>query len=317
MKKFIKIKYVCFILAISILACSTVFADNIDLVKSIGSIGSDLTDFDLWLISGIHVICDEEENKPWTPSSYIKDTIPLFDLDNNVIAYYLNIYPSGYMIINNNLNNPVILEFGYNGEYFSDNQIKISDSSRYDEKNIYLGNGCLFNVERDYNNRGVYDDINIAARSDDNLTVQRSVLDDEMAKFKLLLNTYNADKVDELNAYKNELNNIYNSDAVAGSNTTRGLNGYEILTTPHTSLISNHGSHWSTLKQNIDSNNMLFFIIQQSSGWEMHYVNVVGYREYSGGEKYARIIDNWTNTVDRWYLFSAYIVYMGTSYVTY
>jgi hypothetical protein len=48
----------------------------------------------------------------WDDDVSIKDLVPLYDIDDNIMAYYIAFENSGYAIINNNLNNPIPIEFG-------------------------------------------------------------------------------------------------------------------------------------------------------------------------------------------------------------
>lgn len=48
----------------------------------------------------------------WNNTDSVKQVVPLYDLNDHIIAYYISFYPAGYAIINNNRNNPVAIEFG-------------------------------------------------------------------------------------------------------------------------------------------------------------------------------------------------------------
>lgn len=65
---------------------------------------------------------------------------------------------------------------------------------------------------------------------------------------------------------------------------------------------------WSALKSHLayyddGDNHMLYLLIW--NGLEAHYVNGVGYREYSSGEKYVRIFDNWNKNINRYISYTA------------
>ena len=53
----------------------------------------------------------ESESAVWENISGIRDIQPLYDVEHSVIAYYLAFDPYGYAIINNNLNNPIVMEY--------------------------------------------------------------------------------------------------------------------------------------------------------------------------------------------------------------
>ncbi|MFI3214934.1 MAG: hypothetical protein R3Y24_16620 [Eubacteriales bacterium] len=40
------------------------------------------------------------------------DIIPLYDTNDNVVAHYVKLAPSGYAVVNNNKDNPAVIEFG-------------------------------------------------------------------------------------------------------------------------------------------------------------------------------------------------------------
>ena len=57
----------------------------------------------------------------WTSDTIIKETIPTYDLDNNINGYILNLSTdginTGYMVYDISSDEPILIEFGYNGVY--------------------------------------------------------------------------------------------------------------------------------------------------------------------------------------------------------
>lgn len=95
-----------------------------------------------------------------------------------------------------------------------------------------------------------------------------------------------------------------------------GLKYYVQVNTPynyHTGALS---VNWNNYKTYIGNNRMLYLFLWPSL-LNAHYVNGIGYREYSTGEKYTRIVDNWNNSTNRWFYWDSGVQnYMGYVYVT-
>lgn len=70
--------------------------------------GLDNTDL---LIVAHNFMGDDEGLWPTTLEDL--EIVPLYDLNNNVVAQYLKFSNAGYAVINNNKNNPAAIEFGY------------------------------------------------------------------------------------------------------------------------------------------------------------------------------------------------------------
>lgn len=67
---------------------------------------------------------------------------------------------------------------------------------------------------------------------------------------------------------------------------------------PHTALLNT----WTQIKSHISNGHMIYLLVWQ--GIFAHYINGVGYREYSSGDKYVRIHDNWNNHIDHYINYS-------------
>lgn len=48
----------------------------------------------------------------WPKESVIAEIIPLYDEFGNIVAYYGKLENGGYAIVNNNIKNPTVIEFG-------------------------------------------------------------------------------------------------------------------------------------------------------------------------------------------------------------
>ena len=74
------------------------------------------------------------------------------------------------------------------------------------------------------------------------------------------------------------------------------------------------GGTYSLIKDGINSNHMSTILLTSSiTSW--HMVNAVGYREYSTGTKYIRIVNGWENTANR-FILSNNIVGSYTTWIT-
>ncbi len=67
---------------------------------------------DVLLVSHRYMSGTADNTNMWDDDVSIKDLVPLYDIDDNIMAYYIAFENSGYAIINNNLNNPIPIEFG-------------------------------------------------------------------------------------------------------------------------------------------------------------------------------------------------------------
>lgn len=48
----------------------------------------------------------------WVAGSVVESVCPLHNSAGDIVAYYVALSPDGYAVINNNVNNPVAIEFG-------------------------------------------------------------------------------------------------------------------------------------------------------------------------------------------------------------
>lgn len=54
-----------------------------------------------------------DDDELWPDSLEKLEIIPLYDLNNDIVAQYLKFSNAGYAVINNDKNNPTAIEFGY------------------------------------------------------------------------------------------------------------------------------------------------------------------------------------------------------------
>lgn len=124
---------VCIILIVSIMityspAIIRVSANNLN-----SSSRQSMDELDIILVAH-RFLSSSEYNKDniWSKITDVKDIIELYGIDGDVVAFYVSFYPKGYVIVNNNRDYPVAIEFGQH-----DNQSirNILDSSNVGQTN--------------------------------------------------------------------------------------------------------------------------------------------------------------------------------------
>jgi len=108
-------------------------------------------ELDLWLTVGIHILSENKnDNSPWDPSTYIVQYEPLYNLNKEIIAYYVTLSSGGYMVVNANKYNPIVLEFGYGKENAVTwlNSAVSERSFESDNAIYYLGNSSHEPISR-------------------------------------------------------------------------------------------------------------------------------------------------------------------------
>lgn len=155
----------------------TTFADN-EFSENQKSIEMDT--LDLNIAAATFLNSEDSEQSCILDDTYLEKSIPLFDVNNKKVAYYLTFTPQGYAVINNNVNNPAVIEFG-DGK--NPNIEKILESTP-DAQIIYNNPGNIYAYNSNNTNRyvqksqsGFYDYYPELAKND-------SVLADQHNKFK-------------------------------------------------------------------------------------------------------------------------------------
>lgn len=103
-------KLFCLILCTAIVLSALPFSSNA--VTSSSPNSTDLDNLDVLLSVYRTLSIPDDEGEVFLDSiTRITRIIPLYDINDSVIAYYVEFAPSGYAVVNNNINNPVLLEF--------------------------------------------------------------------------------------------------------------------------------------------------------------------------------------------------------------
>ncbi|MCD7880692.1 MAG: hypothetical protein LUG47_03265 [Clostridiales bacterium] len=89
--------------------CAT-FACAIDLPDD-GS-DSDLDVLDVIISAYIYMNSDDEDMDLWPDVAYVADLVPLYDADGEQVAWYLRLTSGEFAVVNNNKDNPTLIEYG-------------------------------------------------------------------------------------------------------------------------------------------------------------------------------------------------------------
>ncbi len=146
------------IVAVMLMLCMVVSSIGMTFADSDIKSTNDIDVIDALIISSMYLNSNSAEDDILSTQTTVKRNIPLYNNDGNVIAYYVNFSPSGYAVVNNNINNPTVIEFG-NGQ----NQI-IEDliSNNPSDKIIY---NSMVDIRKMENNRTFSNNANEAELS--------------------------------------------------------------------------------------------------------------------------------------------------------
>lgn len=67
---------------------------------------------DVLVASTVYLKSDINNEDLLPENSYCKEIIPLYNIHNEIVAYYITFTSSSYAVVNNNINNPIVIEFG-------------------------------------------------------------------------------------------------------------------------------------------------------------------------------------------------------------
>jgi len=105
------------ILAILLSLCMIITSTIIATAEEVPMEKEEMTALDV-MVAAYRVLSSENAGEDiWSTIEGIKRYEPLYDSNGDVIAHYMSFNPEGYIIINNNVNNPIALEFNACGSY--------------------------------------------------------------------------------------------------------------------------------------------------------------------------------------------------------
>lgn len=228
-----KIIFRLFTLCLSVIMLFSV--NTIALGQSIDYESKEMDSLDIMLIayrfmSGVSSDEPKDGNSMWDLTTGVKEFQPLYDNKDNVIAYYISFKPSGYVIVNNNTQNPVALEFsdedsgqkellykGLNGEkiiYGSNfNDEKLFNITN-EEKEIYRKAGSEF-----YNSISDINESEIIAHQDLKSKLNPTIMKNEVGSGEI-----------DIISLGGSFNIIDRSDLPSGSYTSKNIPSYSSVT---------------------------------------------------------------------------------------
>lgn len=112
MRKFKLLKKVSVLLALVMMLGSIPSIAFAEYETSSDETNVEMDALDLDIAAATYLNSEFPEQKCISGDTYLEKTVPLFDTNGKKIAYYLTFSPQGYAVINNNVNNPTVIEFG-------------------------------------------------------------------------------------------------------------------------------------------------------------------------------------------------------------
>ncbi|MCI6965803.1 hypothetical protein MR810_01640 [bacterium] len=87
--------------------------------------------------------------------------VPLYDLDGQIVAYYVVFSPGGYAVVNNNVDNPTVLEFGEGEQQKIEGLLTANNNERivYNNPTSVCGEGSIKSIpeNKKSNLKGIYE----------------------------------------------------------------------------------------------------------------------------------------------------------------
>ena len=335
-------------------------------------------------------IGDGESQSLWDQTTAVKDFHPLYNEENQVIAYYVSFEPSGYVIVNNNRQNPIALEFSDEDSLYKETMVSKSagepvfyglnldnDQVGVSLKSVEENDPLQFLSVQNQAEMTAHENIksqvlsSLRDRSNIQSSMQNDMQENNTISLSALRGSYDNIITDgsSLPSGSFSANNLpyYNSvtwgimndfSSIAGGNNHCGataafnvINYYSVRygrsalmngsrANTFSSIFSKVGNgpvlfskinsglqsyvnergysysggscgYYSSIKSRVQSGQMCM-ILTSASIINMHYINAIGYRDYTTGSSYIRVINEWDNSINK-YLYSTLVL---SSYYT-
>ncbi|MBE5851994.1 MAG: hypothetical protein E7299_03435 [Lachnospiraceae bacterium] len=372
------------ILAILLSLCMIITSTIIATAEEVPMEKEEMTALDV-MVAAYRVLSSENAGEDiWSTIEGIKRYEPLYDSNGDVIAHYMSFNPEGYIIINNNVNNPIALEFNACGSY-DDEMTSIKQQKKVvtymavdNEDNNEQQNEILKDRLETVNTleKEIHSEIKNQLMTEKAVTKKSSdIFSAEKVSLATIRSSYGIFDSSDLPSGTYTTGNLPNFYSVGTWGTTgefSGINGaddhcgatgaFNVVNYYRTRLSYNNlfvngsdrdatfeaihenigngpvtfsqitsglspyvrgtgkgltympASYYSDIKEYIDAGKMCLVLLVSSSYDEAHYVNVIGYREYSGGVQYLRIVDNWNNNTNKYInsinIYSGYMMHI-------
>lgn len=314
-----------------------------------------MNEFDISVAAAIKLNSKNMDDDILPNGSMVKNTLPLYDNTENLIAFYITFNPTGYAIVNNNELNPSVIEYGRGDKK------DIEAIANYNQRVIYNNPASIYSddqYERSVkNDKNLYDFYPELLQPDLELQYELSIIKSEVVKNNISTRgdgdygfidwgnmpsgSYSSQTIKS--AYSTSWITTYDTShlaknhcgATAATNialyyATRGYsnlktnnskidtfkavhkligNGPVMMIADGTkqyfqnrgySLSSSSVSNFSGVKSAADDNQIQGVLLADGLvTW--HWILAVGYRQYSSGGNYMRVVDGWHNTIDTYY----------------
>lgn len=123
-------KIICLMLAV-IMAFSmsvSAFAAEIDSNDEVSLIDNSIEEIDALLIASSMLNAPDIANDILVSGATENDVLPLYNAFGEIVAYYVSFEPTGYAVVNNNIENPSVIEFGEGVNQLIDDILKVESN---------------------------------------------------------------------------------------------------------------------------------------------------------------------------------------------
>lgn len=344
-------KIISIILCISFVSFSTVAFTE-------GTVSKEMDTLDILIAASRYLNSEIAIEECISEDTYLEKVVPLFDDIGEVVAYYATFSPMGYAVVNNNVRNPTVIEFGEgNSKMIEDiikeksdyhiiynNPIEIYEGSRVNFSDNDETLNKLFDYypelkEVDYDlayqhdeykqqflqkfkmtrGDGDYGFINLKDMPSSSY-VPKTILSAKTTDWAIMddyddiaRNHCGATTVTNLALYfaKRGNTNLTINNKLDTFKAVHNIvgNGPSMIIAPSAKqyfkdrgYTLNYSSvrDFDGIKSAADSDNPCGVLLADGL-FSWHWIISVGYRQYDSGGNYMQIMDNWYNTVDRYY----------------
>jgi hypothetical protein len=123
-------KIICLMLAVIMTFSMSVsaFAAEIDANDEVSLIDNSIEEIDALLIASSMLNAPDIANDILVSGATENDVLPLYNASGEIVAYYVSFEPTGYAVVNNNIENPSVIEFGEGVNQLIDDILKVESN---------------------------------------------------------------------------------------------------------------------------------------------------------------------------------------------
>lgn len=354
-------KFLSFMLSLALmlsLATSAFAAEN-------GITSNSMSELDAALIAGSILNSQDPANDMLTDNAAVDDILPLYNEAGTIVAYYVSFSPSGYAVVNNNCENPTVIEFGL------EKNTLIEDAAHTSNRIIYNNPTEIYPANQSSRSRSsqldLYDyfpELNTAnAAATSLLESLRQLVPDAVVCSdgdygfidwgNMPSGSYTSDIVSKATttdwATTGEFTSIAKNHCGATAVTNfalyfanRGYSNLKINSSVYDTFVAVHKivgngpvmtiadetkEYFSDRGYTLNTSSVADFsgiktaigndrpcgILLANGIVDWHWIICVGYRDYSSGGKYMRIVDGWNDTTLKFYLCNSGSVWISAT----